>query len=136
MRKIEKQRKKGPFYKSVVYRLSMRVLYHSIQFDRSRVTGLPVLSKCHTCPGSQVPLTKSSGETKKKNQKTALFGPFWVKFLSKFLRVTGHNPNCQIHNFVRPVTGHTSCRIELNGTVHCPWAGPGPVGPRAGPARP
>ena len=34
-----------------------------------------------------------------------------------FLQVTGHNQTCRILNFVRLVTGHTPCRIELNGTV-------------------
>ena len=36
------------------------ILYHLIQFDRSQVTGPPNLMKCHTCPRSQVLLTKSS----------------------------------------------------------------------------
>ena len=34
-----------------------------------------------------------------------------------FLQVTGHNQTHQILNFIRLVTGHTPCRIELNGTV-------------------
>ena len=41
------------------------ILYHLNQFDRSQVTGPLDLSKCHMCPGSQVPLTKSPGETPK-----------------------------------------------------------------------
>jgi hypothetical protein len=44
---------------------SGKILYHFVQFDRSQVTGPPVLTKCHTCPGSQVPLTKPSGGREK-----------------------------------------------------------------------
>ena len=90
------------------------LLYHLIQFDRSQVTGPPSLSKCHTCPRSQVPLMKPSNEMKKISQKICSFD---INFCRNFLWVTGHNLTCQIHNFVRPVTGHTPCQIELNGTV-------------------
>jgi hypothetical protein len=50
-----------------------QLLYHLIQFDRSRVTGPPDLSKCHTCHRSQSPLTKPPGETQKKSKKNLGF---------------------------------------------------------------
>ena len=50
------------------------LLYKLNQFNRSQVTCPLDLSKCHMCPWSQVPLTKSPGETqKKKNSKKQLF---------------------------------------------------------------
>ena len=99
-----------------IFLLWYHILYHLIQFDRSQVTGPPGVSKCHTCPRSQVPLTKPSNEMKKK-KKSQKICSFEINFCQNFLWVTGHNLTCQIHNFVRPVTGHTPCQIELNGTV-------------------
>ena len=64
----------------LVHCLLSLLLYQLIQFNRSQVTGPLDLTKCHTCPRSQRPLTKPPSETQKKTQK-------YIYFAKKFRQI-------------------------------------------------
>ena len=68
--------------------------YHLIQFDMSQVKGPLDLSKCHTCPRSQVLLTKlladwlSGTKLLQKMAKLQAFFFFFTQDCQKILQVT------------------------------------------------
>ena len=90
------------------------LLYHLNQFDKSQVTGLLDLSKYRMCPGSQVPLTKSPGETQKKTQKNRFFGKIINKIfegLSIFFQ--GHRSQTNLLNSKFCQAGHRSHPLSI-----------------------